>query len=133
MTARQVEVLVVDDDADIRDTVRLALEDVGYIVYEAPDGRPALERLWAHPQGLVVVLDLNMPGMDGVALLQALATDPGLLARHRIIVLSARYGHTLPLARVHLITQHAAMLVPKPFELDVLLQAVATASASLSP
>lgn len=133
MTARHVEVLVVDDDDDIRDTIRLALEDMGYIVYEAPDGRPALERLQAHPQGLVVVLDLNMPGMDGVALLHALATDPDLLARHRIIVLSARYGRTLPLAHVQLITQHAAVLVPKPFELDALLQAVATASASLSP
>ena len=131
MNATRAEVLVVDDDDAIRETIRLALEDAGYTVYDAPDGRPALDHLQAHPQGMVVVLDLNMPGMDGVAVLRALAADPDLAARHRVIVLTAQTGRTLPLTHAQLITQRAAALVPKPFELDALLHAVAEASGSL--
>lgn len=127
----RTEVLVVDDDADIRESLRLILEYAGYTVYESPDGRPALEQLQTHPQGMVVVLDLNMPGMDGVALLRTLAADPDLLARHRVIMVTARAGDTLPQTDAQLIARRTAALLPKPFELDALLDAVAEASASL--
>ena len=57
-------VLIVDDDDGIRTTLRIALEDRGYRVSEAPDGETALTRLRESTPDLVV-LDLMLPGMDG--------------------------------------------------------------------
>jgi DNA-binding response OmpR family regulator len=57
-------VLVVDDDDGIRSSVRVALEDRGYRVIEAPDGESALARLREREPDLVV-LDVMLPGMDG--------------------------------------------------------------------
>lgn len=132
MQTHRAEVLVVDDAAAMRQTLRLTLDYAGYTVYEAPDGRPALERLQAHPQGMVVLLNLNMPGMDGVALLRALATDPDLAIRHRIIILSAQPSHMLPLPDAQLIAQHTIAFVSKPFDLEALLDVVVDAGESLS-
>ncbi|HEV2405990.1 MAG TPA: response regulator, partial [Ktedonobacterales bacterium] len=58
--------LVVDDDVDTRDVVRLLLEDVGYVVSEAKDGEQALDMLRASDVPLVVLLDLDLPRIDGV-------------------------------------------------------------------
>ncbi len=57
-------VLVVDDDPNIRTSLRFALEDEGYDVVEAPTGEDALERMAEQPADLVL-LDLMLPGMDG--------------------------------------------------------------------
>jgi DNA-binding response OmpR family regulator len=57
-------ILVVEDDTDVRVTLRLLLEDEGYDVIEAADGEQALTRLDAeHPA--LVLLDLKLPGMSG--------------------------------------------------------------------
>jgi CheY-like chemotaxis protein len=61
---RDLPVLVVDDDADLRQLARRILEREGYAVVEAENGRVALERARETPPGLVV-LDLMMPEMDG--------------------------------------------------------------------
>jgi CheY-like chemotaxis protein len=57
-------VLVVDDDPDWREFLRLSLEELGYVADEAPDGASALSFLQRQRYG-VVLLDLNMPGMRG--------------------------------------------------------------------
>ena len=59
-----LRVLVVDDDPNIRTSLRFALEDEGYDVTEAPDGEAALERMAEQPPDLVL-LDLMLPGIDG--------------------------------------------------------------------
>ncbi|MEC0167629.1 response regulator transcription factor [Paenibacillus graminis] len=61
------KVLVVDDDANIRELVRLYLEDEGIEVVQKGNGAKALEYAENHPPDLVV-LDIMMPGMDGWAL-----------------------------------------------------------------
>ena len=58
------KVLVVDDDADWREFLRLCLEDLGYEAIEAANGQEALDSLARQRYG-VMLLDLNMPGMDG--------------------------------------------------------------------
>ncbi|MGV2788064.1 response regulator, partial [Clostridium perfringens] len=58
------KVLVVDDDAHIRELVRLYLEDEGIEVVEKGNGAEALEYTENHSPDLVV-LDIMMPGMDG--------------------------------------------------------------------
>jgi CheY-like chemotaxis protein len=61
-------VLVVDDDADIRQAVKEVLEEAGYSVVLANDGQEAYEYLAEHPPPDCVVLDLWMPVMDGWSL-----------------------------------------------------------------
>ncbi len=64
-------VLVVDDDPSIRALIRLYLEGAGYGVREAGDGRQAMRQLADQPPDLVV-LDIFMPEMDGLEVLQQL-------------------------------------------------------------
>jgi GAF domain-containing protein/CheY-like chemotaxis protein len=61
---RDLPVLVVDDDAEVRRLLRRMLEPAGYAVVEAENGRAALERLREIPPS-VILLDLMMPEMDG--------------------------------------------------------------------
>jgi CheY-like chemotaxis protein len=125
------EVLLVDDDADIRQAMRFILEDAGYVVSEASDGRPALQRILAARDGLVVLLDLNMPGMDGIALLEEVAARDGLLSRHSIVLLTARAGRTMPLTLANRLSELGVPILSKPFELDDLLQVVERAVTRL--
>lgn len=73
-------VLVVDDDGPTRDALSDLLDDEGYVVYLAPDGHAALHRLCDHLEGMIVLLDLNMPGMDGAQLLHRVITEPPWLS-----------------------------------------------------
>jgi EAL domain-containing protein (putative c-di-GMP-specific phosphodiesterase class I) len=70
-------ILVVDDDPAVCDLVRLTLTLEGIEVSTVHDGRAALAHLRAHPVD-VVLLDRLMPGMDGLEVLTAIRTDPGL-------------------------------------------------------
>jgi DNA-binding response OmpR family regulator len=60
----EVEVLIADDDADVRALIASLLERVGYRVLSATHGREALRLLYARRPRLVL-LDVSMPGMDG--------------------------------------------------------------------
>src|SRR5712691_395247 len=70
-------ILVVDDDADFRTGLRAALEMKGYQVEEAANGQEALERLTQKPP-LLVLLDLQMPVMNGREMLQRMRAQPEL-------------------------------------------------------
>ncbi|AKJ02455.1 response regulator [Archangium gephyra] len=61
--------LVVDDDADWREFLKLCLEDLGYEAIEAANGQEALDSLARQRYG-VMLLDLNMPGMNGFEVLE---------------------------------------------------------------
>jgi DNA-binding NtrC family response regulator len=77
MSATRNEVLVVDDDSAVRRSVRGLLEDAGCRVSEAPDAEKALEAL-EHQRFHAVVLDLGLPGMQGLeALVQIRDRSPG--------------------------------------------------------
>ena len=79
-------VLVVDDDPDTVSTMRDILEEEGHTVLEARNGREGLQvALQTIPD--LVLLDLNMPEMDGRAFLAALAQSP-TLAGVTVVVLS---------------------------------------------
>ena len=62
-------ILLVDDEPDIREVLRLALVDFGYRVLEAENGDQALQ-IFRDLQPPVVLTDIKMPGMDGIQLLQ---------------------------------------------------------------
>ncbi|MDQ3426029.1 MAG: response regulator transcription factor [Actinomycetota bacterium] len=61
-----MEILVVDDERAVRDSLRRALELEGYGVELAEDGEQALRRLALEPQPDAVILDILMPGADGL-------------------------------------------------------------------
>lgn len=67
--ARVTRVLIVDDDPDVREVTLLALRNRGWDAEGAADGLEALRRL-QHGAFDVIVTDLQMPRMDGLALLQ---------------------------------------------------------------
>ncbi len=68
-------VLVVDDEGDIRTSLRGVLSDEGLRVIEAPDGSQALALVRAERPELVL-LDVWMPEVDGIELLRRLRTNP---------------------------------------------------------
>ena len=121
-------VLVVDDDAPTRETLRLALEDAGYVVLEAKDGSQALDILRRTRRRLVALVDLLMPELTGVDLLREVARERGLARRHRYIAMTA--GDDL-LARSVTDTMAAlgGQLLLKPFGIEALLAAVSLAAA----
>lgn len=82
------EVLVVDDDASIRTLLAFVFQDQGFVVSEAADGLEALDVLRTAPPALMI-LDLMMPEVDGVAVLRARHTE-GLALGTRILVLTAK-------------------------------------------
>ncbi|WP_428487072.1 PAS domain S-box protein [Rhodopila sp.] len=74
-------VLLVDDDAIVREVLTASLEDAGYLVLAADSGSAALSLLRAEERVRIIVSDLTMPVMDGVSLIRsAQALRPGLPA-----------------------------------------------------
>jgi CheY-like chemotaxis protein len=73
-------VLVVDDDADIRETLTEVLRGAGVEVVTAADGLEALRILRTGPAPCLVLLDLMMPIMDGYEFLEVQRADPVLAA-----------------------------------------------------
>ena len=83
-----IDVLVVDDDRDTRETVRDLLEDEGLRVAVAGDGADALAWLRAHDAPRLVLLDLSMPTMDGPEFRRLQRKDE-ILAKIPVVVVSA--------------------------------------------
>lgn len=113
-------VLVIDDDTDIREGLREILEDAGYVVTEARNGREALGTLRAAatlPD--LILLDLMMPVMDGFQFRREQLADPRL-ATIPVAVLSAdgQLGERAG-------ALGNALWLRKPIHLDQLLEVVA--------
>ena len=118
-----MQACVVEDDAAIRQTLRAILELEGYDVLEASDGSAALEILRATEGPLVVLLDLLMPGMDGITLLQTVACGPELTESRAFIVVTAAPQMLTP-PMTNLLNTMSIPIVAKPFDIDVLLDIV---------
>ena len=115
MNAR-VRILVVDDDADIRQLLRELLERIGYVVDEAEDGKTALRRLFANAPSLVI-LDVTMPELDGYQTLERIRD----LSDVPVLMLTAR---TQELEKVRGLSAGADDYVAKPFGRQELLARV---------
>ena len=109
-------VLVVEDDHDIRVSVRNLLEDEGYRVLTVTDGRAALDLLeHAKPSPSLIILDLMLPVMDGWQFAERLRALPRL-AGIPIVIMSAYQDPPPPEAVV--------AFVKKPIDSDLLLHVV---------
>ncbi len=93
------DVLIVDDDPSVRERLRSALERQGWSVVEAVNGRDALVKVM-HGPPRAILLDLNMPVMDGFQFLHDLREKPGC-ADIPVIVFSARDISAADRRRLH--------------------------------
>jgi DNA-binding NtrC family response regulator len=113
-------ILVVDDDPDIRDLLVEYFTAEGYSVTPAADGPEAFEALRRDPQ-MLVLLDVGLPGMDGVEVLKRIRHDhPGA----SVIMITG--NQDLELAR-EAVRLGAVDHVFKPFDSERLERALATA------
>ncbi len=109
-------ILIIEDDADIRESLQLALESAGYTIDVAGNGEEGLRKLQAIDRPALILLDLMMPIMNGLEFLAARRADQALASIP--VVLVTAYGH---------LGDHAtdlAGLVRKPIDLDELLRIV---------
>jgi two-component system, NtrC family, response regulator HydG len=118
-------ILVVDDDAAVRFTLRGILEDAGLSVDEASDGASGLEKVIKSGGYHLVLTDLRMPGMDGLTLLQRIRELP---SPPRVILITA---HGSERAAVDAMKHGAYDYFRKPFEPDELLKVVERAVESV--
>lgn len=109
-------VLVVDDDQDIRETVALVLRAKGFGVELAADGVEALERLEKGEAPSLILLDLRMPRMNGLELLDELRARRWHLP---VVVLTGDHA-----AAAEAEKSGAKGSLIKPVDLDALLGAV---------
>ena len=113
------EVLVVDDEPDVRMLVAMALEDSGMTVRQAVDGPSALASIEAHVPD-VVVLDVNMPGMDGHEVVRRIRATRKV-ANVKVLMLTTRLGER---DRRTGLSHGADDYLSKPYEPTELVQRV---------
>ena len=117
-TAHRCTVLIVDDDADSQEMLRLALGVAGYTVATASNGRDALVHLRSTADTCIIVLDLSLPEMDGTQFRAAQLRDRSL-AWIPIVVLSGSIDGVIRARQLD-----ARAFVPKPVDLDRLRAAL---------
>jgi CheY-like chemotaxis protein len=99
-------ILIVEDDRDLRETLREALELEGYLAVSVENGRAALRHLATGARPCMILLDLMMPVMDGWTFRQELLKDRELAAIP-IIVMTAATA-----ARAAAVAAHAILYKP---------------------
>lgn len=82
------QILIIDDEADIRSMLKEYLEMEGYLVYTAEDGEEALSKMNGETD--LILLDVNMPGMDGYEVCEKIRNIVGC----PILFLTARTEET---------------------------------------
>jgi two-component system, OmpR family, response regulator MprA len=112
---RAMRVLVVDDERAVRESLRRALELEGYDVELAADGEDALERLGGPAAADAVILDVLMPGIDGLEVCRRLRAGANAVP---VLMLTARAEVD---SRVAGLDAGADDYLPKPFALAELL------------
>lgn len=113
-------ILIVDDALSMRGLVSMTLKNSGYNVIEASDGKDALNKLASAGKVDLIVSDLNMPNMDGIALIKALKNDP----KYKFIpvVMLTTEGQDAKKEEGRL--AGAKAWIVKPFKPDVLLSTI---------
>jgi CheY-like chemotaxis protein len=113
-----VDVLVADDELGMRETLNDILSQCGYAVTEAADGHAALEAIRRDHYD-VVVMDIRMPGRDGVSVLREVGNPPPA------VILMTAYANQTQMREAQ--KANAFAVLSKPFPVPQLLGLVASA------
>ena len=82
-------VLIVEDEAALLDSYAEIVEDGGFVALKAPDGYKGLDVLESNKNDVdLILLDLMMPGMDGLDVLKQVRDDPGKYGEAPVVVLT---------------------------------------------
>ena len=114
-------ILVVDDDRAVADLLRALLNDVPGWGATAVHDAAAARAVFHHVRVELLLLDVNLPGISGLELLDLLRGDP-VWRDPPVILISAEPDQ--PAARAALRAGVAARMIPKPFDVDALVGAV---------
>lgn len=112
-----VSLLVADDDDLLRNLVKEVLEDEGYQVYAAADGQETVDIFWEHQEIALVILDIMMPKMDGIEVLQEIRERTDI----PVLMLTALGDSSSELSCLR---NGASDFVSKPFHYDILVERV---------
>jgi CheY-like chemotaxis protein len=119
-TGRQIHVLVIDDNEDILSMLQAMLEHSGYTVSIVEQTNGLMQVIInTHPD--IILMDKLLSGADGCEFCKLLKADPALSAIP-VIMISAH-----PQAGIECLEAGADFFVEKPFEMDTLLQTIASA------
>jgi len=121
-------VLVIDDDADIREIAQAMLEDSGWNHLSAADGESGIELFRQHHADIVaIILDMTMPGMDGLATLEAIQ---GIAPDVKTIIST---GYSEQKASQYFADKNISAYLQKPYSLEQLQQQIAAISTPSNP
>ncbi len=112
-----VSILVVDDDELLRNLVIEVLEEQAFIVYAAADGEEALDIFWNHSELSLVILDVMMPKLDGIAVLDEIRQKSEI----PVLMLTALGDSASELT---CLKHGASDFVSKPFHYEILVERV---------
>ena len=112
-----VSILLADDDDLLRDLVKDVLEEEGYIVYAVGDGDTAIDVLWEHQDISLAVLDIMMPGADGMQVLKEIREKSDI----PVLMLTALGDSG---SELNALRGGANDYVNKPFHYDILLERI---------
>ncbi len=112
-----ISILIADDDDLLRNLVKEVFEEEGYHVYEAEDGEKALDIYWEHTDIALVILDIMMPKIDGMAVLSEIRDRSEV----PVLMLTALGDSSSELACLR---KGASDFVSKPFHYEILVERV---------
>ena len=113
----EINILLADDDELMRNLVKEVLEEENYVVYEASDGQQALELFYEKKDFSLVILDVMMPKVDGIAVLD----DIRSISEVPVLLLTALGDNSSELTGL----KHGANdYVSKPFHYEILLERI---------
>lgn len=110
-------VVIIEDDAALRDTLQEVLTEEGFQVMEARDGREGLHALERVQGPCVVLMDIMMPVLDGHAVLAELHRRPELLGTKKLILCTGSYDYRFGPPEPHCVLR-------KPYSVPALLRAI---------
>ncbi len=113
--AEEKSILIVDDEADLREILQYDLEDVGYQTFTAPEAHEALKIISENNIDLVIS-DIRMPGGDGIFLLDSLRKND---FRDPPVILVSGFSDITPAEAFHKGVVH---FLPKPLATEILLE-----------
>ena len=125
-------VCIIEGDEPTREVVRYLLTDAGFEVIEASNGLKGKAMLEAAPDRLIVLMDHRLPVIDGCNLLEIVAQDEDLRARHTFLMMAASPRHAVDDCG-EAIDDLDVPVMPKPFSIDDLVEAVQAAQQRLEP
>jgi len=115
-------ILLADDDEDVRNVMRMRLQNLPYVLLEVADGQAALARAKSERPDLLI-LDWSMPAMTGIEVMVALQQDP-MTAQIPVILITGKDDHVDQARGIRL---GAVGYLVKPFSPQELLQKVQAA------